>query len=291
MQSTVAEVVTSIAQYSKTEAALADFSSRYKDARYDVLTRDGMAAAIKARAELRSCRVALEKTRIEIKAPALRHTQAIDSEARRITAALVALEDPIDAQIKSEETRKENERLVVERAEQARLDAEQQAIKDAEQRRMDAERAEIANRQAKLDADEKARLVVEAEARRKIEDEQRAARERIEADERAARMAREEADRSARLSREAEEAKAKAERDAEEARLKSERDKIEAERRTVEEAQRKAREAEEANQREIQRQANELLDARAMLTTFVQRFGHLKKFAKIVKAIKDEEDV
>ena len=288
MQSTVAEVVTSIAEYSKTEAVLSDLATRYKDARYDVAKREGMAMAIKARAEIRGWRVGLEKTRVEIKAPALKRTQEIDSEARRITAVLAALEDPIDAQIKSEETRKENERLAVERAAQAKIEAEQQAIRDAEQKRMDAERAEIMRRQAELDQAEHDRVAAEQATRQKIEDEQRAARERIEVEERAARMVREEADRTARLAREAEEAKAKAERDAEDARLKLERDKIEAERRTMEEAQRKAREAEEAKQREKQRQANELLDARAMLSLFVKRFGHLKQFAKILKAISEE---
>jgi hypothetical protein len=41
-------------------------------------------------------------------------------------------------------------------------------------------------------------------------------------------------------------------------------------------------EALEAEQREAQRKADELLDARTMLQTFVERFGHLREFASLV---------
>ena len=80
-------MTTEIVEYSKTEAALADLAQRYKGVIFDVATLPGMMTARKGRAEIRGYRVALEKTRIEIKAPALKRTQQIDSEARRITAA------------------------------------------------------------------------------------------------------------------------------------------------------------------------------------------------------------
>lgn len=99
----VAVQLTSIAEYSKTAVALAELRERYKGVIFDVTTREGMQTAIKGRAELRSYRVALEKTRVEIKAPALKRAQEIDSEARRITAELLALETPIDDQIKADE--------------------------------------------------------------------------------------------------------------------------------------------------------------------------------------------
>lgn len=266
--------VTSIVEYSKTEAALSELMSLYKDAQYDVTTRAGMGLAVKARAELRGYRIALEKTRVEIKAPALKRTQEIDSEARRITAALLALEDPIDAQIKAEENRKENERLAAERAEQARIEAEQQAIRAAEQKRMDEERAELARQREVLEKAERERVAKEQESRRKIEEAERQARLKIEEDERKARAIRDEQDREARVVREAEEV-----------RLKQERDKIEAAQRAIEEKKRKEREAEEAKQREIQRQANEVLDARALLATFTKRFGHIEEFKDVIKAI------
>lgn len=272
-------MTTAIHEYSKTEAALADLSARYKDVVFQVTTADGMADAKKSRAELRTYRVDLEKTRKDIKAPALLRCQQIDTEAKRITAQLEALENPIDEQIKKEETRKEEEKNAAARAEQARVLAEQQAIKDAEEARMAAERAEIARQQAELASAQKA-------AREKIEADERAARMRIEEEERNARLAREEADRAARLAREAEEAKAKTLRDAEEARLKSERDKLEAAQRAADEVARKEREAEEAKQREILMQEADLQDAQGMLDMFLSRFGHLAKFRDVADAIR-----
>lgn len=271
-------MATSIQEYSATEAALAELAKQYKGVLFNVTDPKGMADAKKSRAELRGYRVALEKTRVEIKAPALKRTQEIDSEARRITAAIAALEDPIDEQIKSEENKKEIARLAAEKAEAERVEAEQRAIREAEEAKMAAERAEIARRQAEIAAAEKA-------SRDKIEAEERAARMKREEEERKARMEREEADRQARIAREAEEAKAKKVRDEEEAKLKAERDRLEAERRAVEEKARKEREAEEAKQREILRQKNELLDGKEMLKTFIQRFGNRKEFASVVEAI------
>ncbi len=112
-----------ITEYNHTEAALSDLRQRYGNAVYDVATTKGMDEAKKARAELRTLRVDLEKMRKEIKEPALRRCQMIDSEAKRITAELTNLEDPIDAQIKKEERRKEEEK-----AERARIEAERVKI-------------------------------------------------------------------------------------------------------------------------------------------------------------------
>lgn len=257
-----------IIEYTKTEAALADLSARFKGIIFQVVTPDGMADAKKSRAELRTYRLDLEKTRKDIKAPALLRCQQIDSEAKRITAALEALENPIDEQIKKEETRKEDEKNAAARAEQARIMAEQQAIKDAEEARMAAERAEIARQQAEI-------ISAQKKAREQIEASERDARMRIEDDERKARLAREEADRTARKEREAEEVK-----------LKLERDRIDAERRAIEDAQRKEREAEEARQRDIQRKIANLSDATEMLKMFIARFGDLPEFNDVSNAIR-----
>ncbi len=298
------EVTTTIEEYSKTNAALAVLRQRYEQATYDVTTKAGLAEAVKARAELRGYRVELEKIRVRLKAPALKRTQEIDSEARRITAALTALEDPIDAQIKAEETRKENERLAAERAEQERIAAEERARREAEESKLAAERTEIARRQAELDKAEAERVAKEREAQRLIDEQARQARLKVEEEERAARLAREEQDRLARQAREEEERKAKAIRDEQERQAKVEREareaefqraaqvlreeqeRMDAERRKVEEEERRVRAMKEAQEREAQRLLNEQVDARALLEQFVTRFGHLKEFAKITKAIK-----
>ena len=258
---------TKITEYSATEAVLADLAGRYKGVVWDVTVPAQMTDARKARAEIKGYRVSLEKKRVEIKGPALERCRLIDAEAKRITFELSALEDPIDSQIRAEENRKEAERLAAEKAEADRIAAEEAALKKAEEDRMAGERAEIARRQAELDK-------AERESRERIETEQREARRKIEEEERAARLKQEEADRAARVAREAEEA-----------RLKQERDRLDAEARAVEAEKRKVREAEEARVREEQRKEAEVLDARALLKTFRERFGHIAEFAGVVKEI------
>ena len=325
-------MTTAIAEYSQTEGALADLASRYKGVVFNVATPAGMAEARKGRAELRTLRTGLEAMRKEIKAPALERTRLIDAEARRITAALVELEDPIDQAIRSEETRKERERAERERLEAERIAGIQQAIaglnaivpsmsgkgpqaiaeriealnaydvsewaqefldtatnakasalaalqqlhagavaQEAEQVRIKADLEELAKlREASMKA-EAERVATETEARRRIEEAERASRAKIE-----------DAERHARLEREAADTEARKAREAADAALKAATARVDAERRETEEAARKVREAEEAKARETQRQANELLDAAAMLATFVKRFGHRQEFAPLV---------
>jgi colicin import membrane protein len=111
-----------IQEYNQTAAALSELRARYSR-KYDVSTTAGMTEAKAARAAVRGYRVALEKTRIEIKAPALERTRLIDAEAKRITAELMAIEEPIDAAIKAEEQRKIEEKAAKERAEASRIEA------------------------------------------------------------------------------------------------------------------------------------------------------------------------
>jgi len=119
-----------IAEYSQTAAALAELRGRLANVAYDVSTGKGLDIAKKDRAEVRGLRVALEAKRVELKAPALERSRLIDAEAKALTAELVALEKPIDDQIKSEERRKEVEKAAREQAEreaaaaiQVRIDA------------------------------------------------------------------------------------------------------------------------------------------------------------------------
>ena len=111
-----------IVEYSKTQAVLGDLRQRYEGVVYPVTTAKGMIDARKARAEIREWRTGLEKERVRIKAPALERARLIDSEAKRITIELRALEDPIDEQIKAEEECKEKERLAKEDAEKTRIE-------------------------------------------------------------------------------------------------------------------------------------------------------------------------
>lgn len=120
--------LTAIAEYTETAAALADLRQRHQGVVYDVTVPKEMKAAKESRAELRTLRTTLEKTRKEIKAPALERCRLIDDEAKRITAELVALEEPIDIQIKTEEARAEAEKLAKLEADRLRLVALQDKI-------------------------------------------------------------------------------------------------------------------------------------------------------------------
>lgn len=111
-----------ITEYSTTAAAIALLREKY-GAPFDTTNKEGMAAAKEARAEIRGLRGALEKTRAEIKAPVLERAKLIDAEAKRITAELLAIEEPIDAAIKAEERRKEEEKAAKARAEAERVAA------------------------------------------------------------------------------------------------------------------------------------------------------------------------
>lgn len=271
-------MTTSIIEYSETEAALATLVEKYRGVVFDVTTYEGMKDAKASRKELQGYRIALEKTRIAIKAPALKRAQEIDTEARRITTALVDLEQPIAAQIFKEENKARLAAEAAAKAEQERVEAEELASRQAEDKRIAEERAAIAAERAKLEAEQRA-------SRMKIEEEERAARMKLEEDarqERLARQAREEVERQKRAE--------------EDARLKAERDKIEAERRAVEEAARKERmeaeekakalrDAEEAVAREKMRLENELNDGYEMLAAFVSRFGKREEFRKVCAAI------
>lgn len=116
---------TQIKEYSATESALGELRQRLAGVKYEVMTSAGMDLAKKDRRELVTLRTSLEAKRKEIKAPALERCQLIDAEAKRITTELLALEKPIDEQIKAEEARKEEER-----AEKARVAAAAQKVLD-----------------------------------------------------------------------------------------------------------------------------------------------------------------
>ncbi len=121
---------TAIAEYSPSEAGLADLRHRYKDVVFDVTTTKGNAEARAARHEMVRLRSALEMKRVELKAPALERSRLIDTEANRIKKAILELEEPIDAAIKAEEQRKEAERQAKIEAEQRRVSQIQAMIDD-----------------------------------------------------------------------------------------------------------------------------------------------------------------
>lgn len=179
---------TSITEYRPTEAKLAELASMYEGRIYEVATTAGMGLARVARADLRNWRVGLEKMRVEIKAPALDRCRQIDIEAQRITSAIIALEAPIDAQIKAEEVRKEAVREEKVRVETERIraviEAEAAKARAAEAAAMQVQREKL-EREIALERAEQQRLSEIATAAR-IEADREAATIRAEDDRKAA---------------------------------------------------------------------------------------------------------
>lgn len=266
-----------ITEYNQTAAALTELRSRYVRS-YDVSTTAGMAEAKEARATVRGYRVALEKTRVEIKAPALERTRLIDAEAKRITAALLAIEEPIDAAIKAEEQRKTEEKAAKERAEAARIETIKSRISYFAERVIAA-----SNRDSKAIAailkDLEATKLDEADYQEMLPD---AISAKITAIEKL------EALRDERIAYEAEQARIKAEQEAETARIKAEREELA-----------RLRAAEEERQAEERRLSEEARrDAEAKLAAERQRQEaelraqreQQEREAREAKALRDAEE-
>lgn len=110
-----------LVRYSATEASLAKLREIYKGATFDLRTTAGNDAAREARKNLVTLRTSLESRRKQFKAPALAFGRLIDTEAERITTEILALEEPIDQQIKADEKRRAEEKAAREKAEAERV--------------------------------------------------------------------------------------------------------------------------------------------------------------------------
>jgi len=113
---------TTIAEYSETEAQLAELRQQLAGVVFDCSTPEGFKEAKDSRMMLVRCRTSLESIRKEIKEPALKRCQEIDTEARRITGEIEKLEAPIIKQIQLEEVRQAESKRKAEEA--ARREAE-----------------------------------------------------------------------------------------------------------------------------------------------------------------------
>lgn len=117
----MAEVNTAVAKFDRVALGITELRTKYEGVLYEVTTAKGMAEACAARAAIRAPRYEVEKVRKECKAPILALGKEIDARAASITAQLLALEAPIDSQVKAEEERKETERKAKAEAERLRV--------------------------------------------------------------------------------------------------------------------------------------------------------------------------
>ena len=315
---------TQIAEYNETAAALAVLRQKYADYSSVVIaTTKDMALAKEARAEVRGYRVALEKLRVELKAPALERTRLIDTEAKRITAELLTIEEPIDAAIKAEEKRKEEEKAAKARAEAQRIADIQRVIAWIRQHVANAagqRAAEIAEivQQAnglQIDPDDYGEFLPDAldaltETRQQLAA-MLATQQQFEAEQ--ARIKAEQDAEQARIKAEREELarlrKAEEDRKAEEARLQAEREAVAqllreqaAEARKLEEAQAaQARKAEEAQlqaerdaiarqRAEVAEQQRKLEEAQAAQARKVEEARQAEEDRKAKERIKAERE-
>ena len=127
-----------IVKYDSTVAELATLTTKYGSAVFDCTQPEQDKAARAARKELVTVRTRLEAKRQELKAPYLTIAKEIDQKAAFLKSALVALEDPIDAQITIEEDRKEALKLEAARIEFERVAAIKAKIAVISRVRIDA---------------------------------------------------------------------------------------------------------------------------------------------------------
>lgn len=212
----------------------------------EATTPKGYEEVRKAIGDLRTLRIAVEDRRKELKKDSLEFGRLVDGEAKRITALIEGIEEPLKLKKAVVDDEKERIRKEKEAAEKAALEAKVRAEREAEEARLkairDEEERRLAEERKALEA-EKARL---AEEKRKADEAARIERERVEAEQKAER------DRLA-----AERAKVEAEQ-------KAERDRLAAEQRKVEEERRRVQaEKDAADRAEFERQARIKAEAEA----------------------------
>lgn len=230
-----------LAKFNPADAAIAGYREKYMPIRVsDPADKANAALARKGRLEVKATRCNVENIRKELKADALKFGQAVDGEARRITAQLEEIEKHLQEQediVAKHEARLAAEaaaKAEAERIEAERIREEERLAMIAKIEAMEREKREAAEAEAKRIRDEAAKI--EADRIAKAREEQ-VAREAVAAAERAA------AEREAALKAQAEREVARIKAEAE-AREKAILDEAEAkERARIAEEKRKADEA------------------------------------------------
>jgi len=186
-----AQIAVALEEYNPARAALAELGAEYRklttNGRED---RAAFNAVVKARRDVKSKRVAVEKTRKALKAGALEYGRAVDGAAKELTAELLAIETHLQAQeslVTDEEKRIERE---AEEARQKKVRARMDAFAAVgcqalplEVEKMTDEEFEAAHDAARAEHEAKKAAEAKAEAEREAEAERlRVEREQIEKD-------------------------------------------------------------------------------------------------------------
>lgn len=275
MSTAVEERLTPIVEYGITDAAIDVLRDEYSGLKIET-TADYEKVRL-AIADVRDRRVTVEKTRVELKAGALEYGRKVDSEAKRITALLTEIEEPLKAEKQRVDDEKARVKREKEEAERAKIEAELKAKREAEEA-------------------EAARLKAEQDERDRVERERIAAEQKVEAE----RLAKE------RAAFEAEQAKVEEERrkqqaiideqnrimqaklDEEAAALKAEKERLQREQFEREAKERAEREAREKLEREAaEKKAREEAEAeeRERLAALAPDREKLTAFAETIATI------
>lgn len=260
----------SITEFNAVEAGLAELRKDLKGVQFDVTKTEGDKAARAARARCVSIRTGAEKVYKDWNAPMLEKQRGMRELVKKITEAVTAIEEPIDAQIKAEEERRAEIKRAKEEAERAIQQAIQDRITALAQYPMKAVGKDSAGVAAILATVAELPITTELYAHRageamalhaevagKLEQMHGAA---VAQEQEAARVAAERAEME--RQRQAQEAAAKAEREAEAARLAEERKALEAEQKRLQ-AEREAENARQEAARAEQRRQEEAAAAEA----------------------------
>lgn len=176
-------------EWRKQDQAIAEMRERYMTLKIDGLDdKKGFAAVHDARMIVKNNRVAVEKKRKELKEDALNYGRLVDSEARRLTAMLESIESHLEAEESAVTDAKEKIKHEAEEARQRALQARMDALAEYQVYRPVALVSAMAPEEfagllskSKTAFDERQRLEVEADAKRKEQEEALAAeRARLE---------------------------------------------------------------------------------------------------------------
>ncbi len=274
---------TQVVTYSVSEAYLSEARVRYGT--LNAGTSEGYELVRMAIGELRDKRGSVEKRRVELKSDALAYGRKVDSEAKRLTGLLEAIEEPLKLKKSAVDDEKARVKFEAEAAKlralqdeihanEARQEAERKAVRDAEEARIAADRAQVEAERAKL-AEERRQAEETAKAARAVED----ARLQVE------RVRLQKIEDAQRAEGEALRAELKRNREADEAAARAEREKIDAERRAVEAERQKAERA------EFERQAKVKAEAEAIAKAERDRLAAAERQARIDALKPDLEKV
>lgn len=121
VSTSLAVVKTTVKAFDAAEAGLAKLTKRYENVVFDVSTTKGMKEATDARLAIRAPRYAVKKALDDAKRPLNDLKADITARAASLTERILALETPIDEQIKAEEKRKLEEKAAREEADRKRI--------------------------------------------------------------------------------------------------------------------------------------------------------------------------